>query len=64
MCNSCCIEFGVKNLEKNEVEGKRVIEVGSLNVNGGLRSCIESLNPAKYIGVDIIEGGGSTLKSQ
>jgi len=59
MCNSACIEFGVKNLAINEVKGKKVIEVGSCDVNGSLRPIIESWGePGEYIGVDIINGPG------
>lgn len=58
MCNNACIEFGKKYLVEQWVIGKTVIEVGSLNVNGSLRSHIESLKPSKYTGVDIREGNG------
>ena len=58
MCNSACIDFARKNMTKIEIGGKSVIEVGSLNVNGSLRSVIESLRPAKYIGVDLTFGPG------
>jgi len=40
------------------VNGKSVIEVGSYNVNGSLRSFIESLEPKEYLGVDIELGPG------
>ena len=56
MCNSTCIEFGKRNLSQNDVFGKRIIELGSLNVNGGLREYVEQFKPAKYIGVDIQYG--------
>ncbi len=58
MCNINCILFGARYLTKEEIEGKRVIEVGSYDVNGGLRSYVESLKPSEYIGVDIKEGPG------
>lgn len=59
MCNSGCIEFGVKNLTIEEVKGKKIVEVGSYDVNGSLRPIIESWGePAQYIGVDIMEGSG------
>jgi len=38
--------------------GKRVIEVGSYDVNGSLRYIIELLKPAEYVGVDIEQGPG------
>jgi len=58
MCNLSCILFGAKNLTKEEVWGKKVIEIGSYDWNGSLRSFIESLEPAEYVGVDIEKGPG------
>lgn len=53
-----CMLFGAMYLKKEEIGGKRVIEVGSYNVNGSLRPLFESYNPAEYIGVDISPGPG------
>ena len=58
MCNIDCIRWGAKNIKKQEVAGKRVLEVGSYDVNGSLRYIVELLEPAEYIGVDIAEGPG------
>ena len=58
MCHVSCILFGGTNLTKEEIQGKKVIEVGSFDVNGSLRRIIESWNPAKYVGVDIKKGPG------
>ncbi|MBU2540564.1 MAG: class I SAM-dependent methyltransferase [Candidatus Omnitrophica bacterium] len=58
MCDTAGIIFGVKNFSKEEIEGKRIIEVGSFDENGSLRPFIESLNPREYIGIDIKEGPG------
>lgn len=58
MCHTSCISFGMRNLTKDEIKGKSVVEIGSKNVNGSLRSYIESLGPSKYIGVDIENGIG------
>jgi SAM-dependent methyltransferase len=58
MCNVGCIIFGAKNLTKKEIKGKKIIEVGSYNVNGSLRPIIESMNPLEYVGVDIERGTG------
>jgi len=58
MCNPACIDFGARVVSVDDVRGKRVIEVGSMNVNGSLRATIEALGPAKYIGVDLGEGPG------
>jgi SAM-dependent methyltransferase len=56
MCNSYCLAFGAENLNQSEIKGKRVLEVGSYNVNGTLRGYCLSLEPKEYIGVDISEG--------
>ncbi len=56
--NIYCILFGAINLKKDEIEGKRIIEIGSRDVNGSLRPLIESYRPKHYIGVDIIPGSG------
>lgn len=45
-------------LQKDEVEGKQVLEVGSMNVNGTVRPYVESLNPKGYWGIDMREGPG------
>lgn len=58
MCHTGCIIFGAKNLAKNEIEGKRVIEVGSADITGSLRSIIELMRPSSYIGVDLEKARG------
>ena len=45
-------------LGPNEVAGKRVLEVGSYNVNGSVRDYVMSLGPKEYLGVDAQEGPG------
>ena len=50
--------FAARVVTVDDVRGKRVIEVGSMNVNGSLRATIEALGPAKYVGVDLGEGPG------
>jgi SAM-dependent methyltransferase len=45
-------------MTRRDVEGKSVIEVGGLSINGSLRPIVESLGPAKYIGVDLTLGPG------
>lgn len=61
MCNKTCIAFGISSLSFSDITGKRVLEVGSLNVNGSLRSIVEKLNPREYIGVDLTAGTGVDL---
>jgi SAM-dependent methyltransferase len=54
--------FAATNLNSNEIEGKRVLEVGSCNVNGSFRPIIEKYGPREYIGVDIALGPGVDIK--
>ena len=58
MCNVTGIIFAVKNLSREEVASRTVLEVGSSDVNGSLRPIIESWKPLEYIGVDILAGPG------
>jgi hypothetical protein len=50
--------FGQRILTPELVGGRRVIEVGSLDVNGSLRAHVEALAPARYIGIDAQAGPG------
>lgn len=56
--NRACLQFGQKILTAANITGKRVIEVGALDVNGSLRPHVEALGPASYLGVDIAAGPG------
>ena len=58
MCNQSCLTFGYQHLTEAEIRSKSVLEVGSRNVNGSLRSRLESFVPASYVGVDIFPGDG------
>lgn len=58
MCNAGCVMFGASNLSDVEISNKRIIEIGSYNVNGSFRSFVQSRKPAEYIGVDIEKGLG------
>jgi len=58
MCNAYCILFGALNLKKEEIQGRKIIEVGSRDVNGSLRPLLESFKPKQYVGVDTIMGRG------
>ena len=53
MCSPACIDFVARAVTRDDVAGKRVLEVGSRNVNGSARSIIEAMHPAEYVGVDI-----------
>jgi len=58
MCNKACLEFERSHLAPDEVRNKKVIEVGSFDVNGSLRADVERLGPSSYLGVDVIGGPG------
>jgi SAM-dependent methyltransferase len=58
MCNAACLEFGRSHLTRQDVLDKKVIEVGSLDVNGSLRADLERLGSSSYLGVDVAEGPG------
>jgi len=53
-----CMQFGRQQIGPTDVAGKRVLEVGSRNVNGSLRDYVEGLGPREYIGIDIEAGPG------
>jgi len=40
MCNSGCIDFGKENITPTSIEGSRVINIGSLDVNGNMKEYI------------------------
>jgi len=61
MCHMSCIVFGAKSIRREDVEGKRVIEVGSYDVNGSLRPLLTAWKPAEYVGSDIVSGPGVDL---
>lgn len=58
MCNVACVVFCAKALNPAEVEGKRILEVGSIDVNGSLRPIVESWRPLEYVGIDMTAGRG------
>ena len=61
MCHVSCIVFGAVNLHPEDVEGKKVIEIGSYDVNGSIHSIVDTSKPSEYVGVDIEEGPGVDL---
>jgi SAM-dependent methyltransferase len=58
MCNDSVIKYVQSCMTEEDVRGKQVLEVGSLDVNGSVRSYAMGLNPRNYTGIDIIEGPG------
>ncbi len=58
MCNMACITFGATAITPEEVRGKRVLEVGALDVNGSLRPVFAGWGPGEYVGIDMVAGHG------
>ncbi len=56
MCNKDCINFVASRVHDGEIFGRRILEVGSRDVNGSVRPAIEALKPREYIGIDIERG--------
>ena len=52
------MKFGHDTLTPAMIKGKRVLEVGSYNVNGSLRSHVQSMHPLQYLGIDLQHGPG------
>ena len=53
MCNRSCLDFAKFNLKPEDVRGKKIIEIGSRDVNGSVKQEIIHLEPQSYMGVDI-----------
>lgn len=58
MCNRSCLDFAKFNLTAQDIKGKKIIEVGSRDVNGSVKQEIMHLEPLSYLGVDIEKGPG------
>ncbi len=56
--NKAVQDWVARTLGEGDVAGKKVLEVGSYDVNGSVRPYVESLGPATYLGVDAGEGPG------
>jgi len=56
MCHRSVLAFVMTHISAADIAGKKVLEVGSLDVNGSPRGMIELLAPASYIGVDMRPG--------
>jgi SAM-dependent methyltransferase len=58
MCDSSCIRFAAAHLKPDEIRGRDILEVGSRDVNGSVRSIVQRHQPSSYVGVDIEDGPG------
>ncbi len=58
MCHPTCIEFVERAVQRDDVRGGAVLEVGALDVNGTVRPFLTSLEPSSYRGVDLQPGPG------
>lgn len=58
MCNRSGLKFVETCLRDVEVTQRRILEVGSYDFNGSPRPLFMDLQPAEYIGVDMLEGPG------
>ena len=58
MCSPWDLDTVKHALAPSDVRGKRVLEVGSLDVNGSVRGDIMALGPTEYVGVDLQPGRG------
>ena len=56
MCNQWCIDFSKKAIPFLN-QGSFILEIGSRDVNGSVRSVLSSLS-SSYVGIDIIDGPG------
>lgn len=52
------LDFVSRQIHPYTIQGKRILEVGSLDVNGSPRAIIFSLGPSEYVGIDIEAGKG------
>ena len=52
------LEWAAKSLTVADIRSRRVLEVGSYDVNGSVRPIVMALEPASYVGVDQGAGPG------
>jgi SAM-dependent methyltransferase len=58
MCPPSAARFVACHLAPSDVTHRRVLEVGSHDPKGVVRSIVEPLRPREYIGVDLVTGSG------
>jgi len=55
------MDFLAADIQRSEIAGKDVLEVGSQDVNGSPRQVLGKFSPQKYVGVDFAAGKGVDL---
>jgi SAM-dependent methyltransferase len=58
MCHRSVHDFFRAELAPSEIQGRRILEVGSRDVNGTVRPLLTSLGARDYVGVDLEPGPG------
>ncbi len=58
LCHKSVFDFVRANLSPSDIAGRRILEVGSRDVNGSVRSILMSLGARDYVGVDTELGPG------
>ena len=58
MCTKACKTWIVNNITPEDVNGKKILEVGSFDVNGNVREIVQALKPSEYVGIDAQMGPG------
>jgi SAM-dependent methyltransferase len=56
MCNNAILNWFEQNVSREEIENRRILEMGSRNVNGTVRPIVMKFKPKEYIGIDIVPG--------
>jgi SAM-dependent methyltransferase len=58
MCPRRAARFVACHLAPSDVTDRRILEIGSHDPKGVVRSIVEPLRPREYIGVDLVMGSG------
>jgi SAM-dependent methyltransferase len=58
VCHPSVFAFFGAELSRSDIEGRRILEVGSRDVNGSVRPFVMSLGARDYLGVDMEPGSG------
>lgn len=50
------VVYCAMQIERNDIAGRRVLDVGARDYNGSVRPLVEAWKPASYIGIDVVDG--------